>query len=279
MCTVQNYTALPPNGRTCVPPPSPPRALTVYRITPRAYWAWLNNTNLGDAPGDLSYIISTRFVDRDGIDSVITRSVLGVNGGELGPYLMCNPAPGNNWSGAVCKESFQKDNVTYSYYASECSCPRANSTFGIISQAFINAAYPEFGNYATRLGGYWYSAPKAARCREDDEEMETEDSKDKTAACGWRRQPMSEQLAINTSCLYELLDNATRANNRACFERCADPPHPFGPNASACYRHCWATGIDGDSNDSGVTPLSRTALLQLWEDAFDGKCQHAFRSL
>ena len=80
--------------------------MAVYRITPRGFWALLDNTNLGDAAGDLSYVISTRFLDRDGAASVVTRSYVDVDGAQWGPYEFCNPAPGNNWSGAVCNQVF-----------------------------------------------------------------------------------------------------------------------------------------------------------------------------
>ena len=109
----------------------------------------------------MSYVISTRFLDRDGAASVVTRSYVDVDGAQWGPYEFCNPAPGNNWSGAVCNQVFGEN---ISYYAPACDCPRAARSFGKISQSFINAAYPEFGGWAARLGGSWYSAPKGGRC-------------------------------------------------------------------------------------------------------------------
>ena len=265
-CVERSHHEFPPNGRTCVPPPSPPMsAMAVYRITPRGYWALLDNTNLGDAAGDLSYVISTRFLDRDGTASVVTRSYVDVDGAQWGPYEFCNPAPGNNWSGAVCNQVFGEN---ISYYAPACDCPRAARSVGSISQSFINAAYPEFGGWAARLGGYWYSAPKGGRC--------SHDAPLRTGGCSWRRSPKTTQDAVESTCLFSLLDDAARAANPKCFAACGGgDPHPVGHLAPPCFQRCWLEGIDGNST-RGLAPLTRDQLIGVWERAFSGGCKIVF---
>ena len=253
-CEEKNYTSFPPNGRTCVHNPVPRTTTTnvsLYRITPRDYAWWIDNTNLGDGPGDMSYIISVRFLHRDGPAPFITRFELDLDG-EWGPYEFCNPAPHSNWSGATCNQVFAGN---YSYYAPSCRCARANRKVGKISQAFINAAYPEFGSWAARLGGYWFSVPTGGRCAPgatlgDD-------------GCAWRLTPGARPTAIDADCLYTRLDAAARANAAACFATCQGGT----PMNSTCHRRCWLEGIDGNAT-AGAAPLSRAALMSIWDGAF-----------
>lgn len=148
-CHEQSFHDLPPNGRTCLyEPVSVPAAsrLVLYRITPSEYWSLLDNTNLGDAAGDMSYIISVRFIHRDGASPVITRSEVDTSG-TWGPYEFCNPAAGNNWTGASCNQVF---GGTYSYYSPACRCPRANTT--VRRRVFGRARPPPGSGHGWRAG-------------------------------------------------------------------------------------------------------------------------------
>lgn len=155
-----------------------------------------------------------------------------------------------------------------------CS-PRAQA--GKISQAFINAAYPEFGGWAERLGGFWYSLPTPGACAEGQIPGR--------GSCGWRRSPGTAQKAIGASCMYSLLDAAAERNYPRCFAQCepgggvsaapdASPASPPAP-PSACYQSCWRQAIDGNAS-AGVEPISRGDLIDLWDSAFEDACPTVF---
>eukprot|EP01050_Picozoa_sp_SAG11_P015790 SAG11_NODE_2087_length_3845_cov_5.794447_1_plen_430_part_00 len=212
--------------------------------------------------------------------------------GLFGPYLMCNPLHGwanetnaADWSCSTdCLSPpdcpwprAEPQNGTRGVHGPTCSCPasdRTNRTVGRANRTSYYAAHrvaagilhrqhssegSSFKGVEEKLGGFWYSTPRAGECTQPGAEPGD------GSGCSWKVKRLVKK--INATCVGRLVDRSIEVSGAACFGAC--PGFPKN-KTSSCYDTCYIEALMGSSSEGGGggSGMSVSEILAPWEVAF-----------